>query len=190
MKALRQTTETHDIYQTPGVAYIDFATGSDKDAYAAIIGDAIRTVKGELQLDVESGIPYFATVFDRADKVNIWKHYVEKKILGYDFVVGISKFNVDVIDNSTLKYDMVVDTIDGEASISAIDPVGGGGGGGGGSMESLVQDGQFYLPVFLRGGVQVYRKLTEYNLDGNVVTELSDVTYVKNSEGIFVREEV
>ena len=38
---------THDIRTVDGV-----------EAYAVIIGDAIRTVRGELQLDTERGVPY------------------------------------------------------------------------------------------------------------------------------------
>lgn len=198
MKAFRQKNGNNDIYlnetatvvrQGVEVPVMEIAMVTDKNAYAYIIGDAIRTVKGELQLDTENGIPYFATVFDRSDKLNIWKHYVEKKILGFDFVTGISQFNAEIIgDDRMLKYDMIVETIDGEVSIAAVDPTGTGGGGGGG-MGGLVQNGIFYLPVFLRDGVQVYRQLKEYHLGEEVTTELSEETYVKNAEGIFVREE-
>ena len=38
---------THDIRTVDGV-----------EAYAVVIGDAIRTVRGELQLDTERGVPY------------------------------------------------------------------------------------------------------------------------------------
>ena len=192
MKSFRQTAETHDIYLDPDSDVFAFAMADDKNAYAYIIGDAIRTVKGEIQLDTELGIPYFATVFDRSDKLNIWKHFVNKKILAYDFVTGITKFDAEIIDKDVIHYDMIVETIDGSVNVNAFDPAGsgGGGGGGGGDMGGLVQGGIFYLPVFLRNGIQVYRQLKEYNLEGVVTTELSDETYVKNGEGIFVREEV
>lgn len=191
MKAFRQTTNTLDIFLDPNSDYMEIAIADDKNAYAYIIGDAIRTVKGELQLDIEAGIPYFATVFDRSDKLSIWKHYVEKKILSYDFVLGIPKFEVELTnDKSILRYDMTVKTKDGLVNIASVDPVGQGGGGGGGGMGGLVQNGIFYLPVFLRDGVQVYRQLKEYNLEGSYTTELSEQTYIKNSEGIFVQEEV
>lgn len=191
MKALRQTTETNDIYLVEDSDKMEFATASDKNAYAYIIGDAIRTVKGELQLDTESGIPYFATVFDRSDKLNIWKHYVQKKILSYDFVVGIPKFDVEIVggEDRILKYDMTVNTIDGPVDVVSPDPEGAGGEGGGCGMCGLIQEGIFYLPVFLHNGIQIYRQLKEYNLDGVVSTELSDETFVRNSEGIYVRWE-
>lgn len=199
MKAFRQKNGNNDIYlnenatifrQGIEIPVMEIAMSTDKNAYAYIIGDAIRTVMGELQLDSENGIPYFATVFDRSDKLNIWKHYVSKKILGFDFVTGIPKFDAEIIgDDRVLKYDMTVKTIDGEVNIAAVDPTGTGGGGGQG-MGGLVQNGIFYLPVFLRDGVQVYRQLKEYNLEGSYTTELSDQTYIKNSEGIFVQEEV
>lgn len=120
MKAFRQKNGNNDIYlnetatvvrQGIEIPVMEIAMATDKNAYAYIIGDAIRTVKGELQLDTENGIPYFATVFDRSDKLNIWRHYVEKKILGFDFVTGISQFNAEIIgDDRMLKYDMIVET--------------------------------------------------------------------------------
>ena len=191
MKAFRQKNGNNDIFLNEDADCMEIATAIDKNAYAYIIGDAIRTVKGEIQLNTEAGIPYFATVFDRSDKLNIWKHYVKKRILALDFVTGISQFDAEIIgDDRMLKYDMIVNTIDGEVNIAAVDPTGTGGGGGGGGMGGLVQNGIFYLPVFLRDGVQVYRQLKEYYLDGAVTTELSEETYVKNAEGTFVREEV
>lgn len=199
MKAFRQKNGNNDIYldetatvvrQGIEVPVMEISMATDKNAYAYIIGDAIRTIRGELQLDTENGIPYFATVFDRSDKLSIWKHYVEKKILGFDFVTGISTFDAEVSGNGhTLKYNMIVNTIDGEVNIASVDPAGTGGEGGGG-MGGLVQNGIFYLPVFLRDGIQVYRQLKEYNLNGSYTTELSEQTYIKNSEGIFVQEEV
>ena len=55
-------------------------------------------------------------------------------------------------------------------------------------MENLTQNGIFYLPVAIDGDVQVYRQLREYiNADmGGVTTELSEKTYIKNSDGVFV----
>lgn len=188
MKAFRQMNGNNDIYLVDGATRMELALATDKNAYAYIIGDAIRTVRGEIQLDTDIGIPYFDTVFDRTQKINIWKHYVEKKILSYNFVTGISDFNVNILDDGeVLSYDMIVETVDGEVSVTSVDPVGTGGGGGGGcDMCGLIQNGIFYMPVALRDGVQIYRQLKEYNLDGAVTTELSEETYIKNSEGIFV----
>lgn len=191
MKALRQTIETNDIYLADNTSRIEFASASDKQAYAYILSDAIRTVRGEMQLDSNLGIPYFDTIFKNQNRVNIWKHYVTELVRSYDFVVGIIRFDYEIDSNSkTLKYELEVETVDGNVIITNPDPNGiVDGVGGGCGMCSLTQEGIFYLPVFLHNGIQIYRQLKEYTLDGVVTTELSDETYIRNSEGLYVRWE-
>lgn len=46
--------------------------------------------------------------------------------------------------------------------------------------------GVFYLPVFKRDGVQVYRRLTDYTDEYGASTQVSDEFYVKTAEGGFV----
>ena len=95
------------------------AMSSDKQAYANLISDAIRTVRGELQLDTERGIPYFSTVFDKANKVQIWKHYVEKRITDFDFVVSIVAFEYEIdYQTKTIAYTMTIDTDLGEVTVN------------------------------------------------------------------------
>ena len=87
---------------------------------------------------------------------------------------------------------MQVVTDDGLVTINGIDysisTIGTHGSGGGGEMETLVQNGIFYLPVFKENGVQVYRQLRQYVMPnkGGVTTDLSEETYVKNIDGVFV----
>ena len=73
---------THDIRTVDGV-----------EAYAVIIGDAIRTVRGELQLDTERGVPYFETVFKSVNGIDIWKGDVRKRVLALSFVSSIDSFS-------------------------------------------------------------------------------------------------
>lgn len=98
---------THDIKTVNGV-----------EAYAIIIGDTIRTVRGELQLDTERGVPYFETVFKSVNGIDIWKNDVRKIVNGLSFVKSIVSFDVswDPVSRK-LNYEMVVETDKGEVTV-------------------------------------------------------------------------
>ena len=109
--------ETHAV-TVGGVTkrYLSFNTG--KQAYADIISDTIRTVSGELQLDVNRGVPYFETVFKSVNGIDIWKNDVRKIMNGLSFVKSIVSFDVSWNPISRkLKYEMVVETDDGEVTV-------------------------------------------------------------------------
>ena len=122
MTTFSQNPETNDIdthaVTVGGVTkrYLSFNNG--KQAYADIIGDAIRTVSGELQLDVNRGVPYFETVFKSVNGIDIWKDDVRKIMNGLSFVKSIVSFDVswDPISRK-LNYEMVVETDDGEVTV-------------------------------------------------------------------------
>ena len=122
MTTFSQNPKTNDI-ETHAVTvggvtkrYLSFNTG--KQAYADIIGDAIRTVSGELQLDVNRGVPYFETVFKSVNGIDIWKNDVRKIMNGLSFVKSIVSFDVswDPISRK-LNYEMVVETDEGEVTV-------------------------------------------------------------------------
>ena len=122
MTTLAQTSPANDItthlVTAGGVTkrHISFNTG--KQAYADIIGDTIRTVCGELQLDVNRGVPYFETVFKSVNGIDIWKNDVRKIVNGLSFVKSIVSFDVSWNPISRkLKYEMVVETDDGEVTV-------------------------------------------------------------------------
>lgn len=46
--------------------------------------------------------------------------------------------------------------------------------------------GEFYLPVFKRSGVQVYRKMTEHVDEHGTTAQISDELFVRTAEGEFV----
>lgn len=98
---------THDIKTVDGV-----------EAYAIIIGDTIRTVRGELQLDTDRGVPYFETVFKSVNGIDIWKNDVRKIVNGLSFVKSIVSFDVswDPVSRK-LNYEMVVETDKGEVTV-------------------------------------------------------------------------
>ena len=122
MTTFAQTSPANDItthlVTVGGVTkrYLSFNTG--KQAYADIIGDTIRTVRGELQLDVNRGVPYFETVFKSVNGIDIWKNDVRKIVNGLSFVKSIVSFDVSWNPISRkLNYEMVVETDDGEVTV-------------------------------------------------------------------------
>ena len=121
MTTFSQNPETNDI-ETHAVTvggvtkrYLSFNTG--KQAYADIIGDAIRTVSGELQLDVNRGVPYFETVFKSVNGIDIWKNDVRKRVLEFPFVKSIDSFDVSYA-NRKLEYTMRLTTDAGDVTVT------------------------------------------------------------------------
>lgn len=97
---------THDIRTVDGV-----------EAYAVVISDAIRTVRGELQLDTERGVPYFETVFKSVNGIDIWKNDVRKRVLEFPFVKSIDSFDVSYA-NRKLEYTMHLTTDAGDVTVT------------------------------------------------------------------------
>lgn len=123
MTTLAQTSPANDItthlVTAGGVTkrHLSFNTG--KQAYADIIGDTVRTVCGELQLDVNRGVPYFETVFDSVNGIDIWKSEVRKRVLALSFVRSIDSFSASwKPENHILSYSMTVSTDNGTVTIS------------------------------------------------------------------------
>ena len=121
MTTFSQNPETNDI-ETHAVTvggvtkhYLSFNDG--KQAYADIIGDAIRTVRGELQLDTERGVPYFETVFKSVNGIDIWKNDVRKRVLKFPFVKSIDSFDVSYA-NKKLEYTMRLTTDTGDVTVT------------------------------------------------------------------------
>ena len=112
----RQTNDIETVVGTNGKKHISFST--DKESFANIIGDTIRTVCGELQLDVNRGVPYFETVFKSVNGIDIWKNDVRKIVNGLSFVKSIVSFDVswDPL-NRKLNYEMVVETDEGKVTV-------------------------------------------------------------------------
>ena len=112
----RQTNDIETVAGTNGKKHISFSTG--KESFANIIGDTVRTVCGELQLDVNRGVPYFETVFKSVNGIDIWKNDVRKIVNGLSFVKSIVSFDVSWNPISKkLNYEMVVETDDGEVTV-------------------------------------------------------------------------
>lgn len=190
MKTLARSAN-RDLFLVAG----QFAMADGRIAQAHIIQAAILTVKCELQYDTERGIPYFDTIFEHPNNIGLWRAYVIDRVRGFEWVKDIIDFTHELdYTNKTVRYTMQVSTTDGLVTINGIDyniSTIGTHGGGGGQMESLIQNGIFYLPVFKDGEIQVYRQLKQFVLPegGGVTTDVSEQTYVKNEDGIFVKRD-
>ena len=104
--------DDNDIYLVNG----DIAMADGKDARAQIISAALRTRRGELQLDTERGVPYFETIFQSGSHYNIqlWEAYVRKTVSEFDFVKSISSFDYDIdYKIGIIRYTLVVEGTDG-----------------------------------------------------------------------------
>lgn len=107
-----QTTRTHDIVLTDGGL---LATETDMTAYEVVVADALRTLVGELQLDMERGIPWMTTILAKRNRVAIWKHYVEKRITEFAFVRRIESFDVEYdYTKNKVTFSIVIVATDGQ----------------------------------------------------------------------------
>lgn len=113
MKTLSQN-ESNDVFVRDG----SIALSDGVKAYGEIVADAIRTIIGEIQLDVNIGIPYFETVFKSVNGIDIWKNDVRKRVLEFPFVKSIESFEVDY-SNRILKYALTFATDLGVVEISS-----------------------------------------------------------------------
>ena len=94
-----------------------FVTVDGLDAYSTVIADVVRTVRGELQLDTERGVPYFETVFKSVNGIDIWKNDVRKRVLKFPFVKSIDSFDVSYA-NRKLEYTMRLTTDAGDVTVT------------------------------------------------------------------------
>lgn len=116
MTAFYQNPSTNDIgIDSDGV----FAFVSGKEAHANVIANSVRTLTGELQLDVEAGIPWMDSVFNEIGDTSLWEHRVREVIESFPFVISIDEFTSEYnFSSKTLKYNLVVTTSDGTVEIS------------------------------------------------------------------------
>ena len=94
-----------------------FVTVDGLDAYSSVIADVVRTIRGELQLDTERGVPYFETVFKSVNGIDIWKNDVRKRILEFPFVKSIDSFEASYV-NRKLEYTLHISTDAGDVTVT------------------------------------------------------------------------
>lgn len=111
MNAIKQSDSTNDFVLTQDGT--DYAIATGVEAYGIIIADAIRTLVGELQLDVQRGIDYENTVFASASRLIQWKRDVQDAVTEFDFVKSVKTFEANVVDGNTVSYRLEVVTDSG-----------------------------------------------------------------------------
>lgn len=67
---------------------------SDMTALLNVVSNVARTMRFELQYNLNKGIPYMQTIFQDATKVALWASYMQEAILAVDKVKGISYFDI------------------------------------------------------------------------------------------------
>lgn len=84
----------------------------DKEAIAQTAVNVVCTVKGEVVLNQNRGIPYFEILFNNRPNTALFKYYalnLLKQIPGINSVTGIKIIK----DKNLLKYSIVLDTMYG-----------------------------------------------------------------------------
>lgn len=115
----------NDIYPvtymgSDGKPHISLAAVADLDAYEQILAAVVLTVRGELQLDTERGIPYFDTVFASNRLIDQWALAVRRAVLEKPFVESIDDFTYNFNHaTNTLEYELDVTTDLGSLTVSA-----------------------------------------------------------------------
>lgn len=90
MTTFAQSGDTYDLMlDSDG----QLATVSGKEAYANLVSDALRTIRGEYPYDVELGVPYFQTCLGKNFSVVEWISEVQERTLAFPFVKSISSFD-------------------------------------------------------------------------------------------------
>lgn len=106
----------NDIYAVPyigadGKTHHSLAAVADLEAYEQILAAVVLTVRGELQLDTERGIPYFDTVFASSRLIDQWALAVRRAVLAKPFVESIDSFTYNFNHAAnTLEYELDVTT--------------------------------------------------------------------------------
>lgn len=105
----------NDVYLSDG----QLAMTTGKSCHAQVMEAVIKTLRGELQLDVESGIQYFETIFNDSRSADKWARQVREAVESLDFVKRIDGFEYSYeFHNDRLKYVLVVTTDDGQITVS------------------------------------------------------------------------
>lgn len=87
----------------------NIAMKKDINAIADIVLNKVRTNLGELQFNIDLGIPYFTTIFTSTPNFDLWQKFVEDSALSLNNVTEIVDFN-KTIQNNTLTYSMTINT--------------------------------------------------------------------------------
>lgn len=95
------------IYQTIATdgrndIYLDGAgnlvLAEDREALANIVLNVFRTNYGEMQFNVDDGIPYFATIFNNAPNVRMLEAFLRDRALSIPGIESIGAFSYNIAE--------------------------------------------------------------------------------------------
>lgn len=108
------TDENNDIYLDE---FGNLATVSGVSAVAQVCRNTVLTTYGELIYDIDSGIPYFETVFSDPPNIDLFQNAVVRALEDVEGVISVSAFEY-TISGDILSYTAVIQTIYGEIKIN------------------------------------------------------------------------
>ena len=77
-------------------------SNSDIEALKNVIENVVKTQMGELQLNINKGVPYFQTIFSHQTNVPYWKVYMIDAIENVEGVISCEYFNIDIDNEKNL----------------------------------------------------------------------------------------
>ena len=106
------TNESNDIFLENGkLKLID-----GKSAIANVCRNAVYSLQGELQYDLEYGIPYFDVLFGSKPNIDLFKYYLQRQLLSVDGVFAIKNLETK-IEGEELQYTATIETNEGTVQL-------------------------------------------------------------------------
>ena len=95
----------------------NIVVAEDKDALSNVIRNVVLTDRGELQFNLNYGIPYFSTIFSSGANLPMWKYYVIDAVSSLDFISGVVNMDYNVSDG-VLSYSITVQSNIGNFTVN------------------------------------------------------------------------
>ena len=95
----------------------NLAMRDDAEALANVILNRQQTASGELQYNINGGIPYFSTVFSSPPDLQMFEAFLREDAISVPEVERVTAFSVDV-SGGTLTYKMELSTIYGGITVN------------------------------------------------------------------------
>lgn len=88
--------------------YHNIATRTDVEAVLNVVANGVRTLQGEIQLDITIGVPYFETIFHtQSPDVSVWEGYMIQEAEKVQGVIRVNEMR-SKIENNILSYEMEI----------------------------------------------------------------------------------
>lgn len=108
------TDENNDIYLDE---FGNLATVTGIGAVAQVCRNTVLTTYGELIYNLDSGIPYFETIFTDPPNIELFQNAVVEALQNVEGVVQIKSFEYSV-NGGTLSYTAEIQTVYGDMTLN------------------------------------------------------------------------